>query len=359
MPRDNQHPVSHQLRALAEAKQIPISVTIELTYQCNLTCSHCYNFDRSDSSKLPILPNPEEELTRTEILQLIDDLAKAQTLYLTFTGGEPTLHPNIVEFIERGRSHHMSTRLKSNGIIKESLLEPLRDAGLHGVDISLYGTTPSSHDSITNHPGSFNATTKTIKRLRNLGVPVHVNFVVSRHSFHEVADMEQLATSLDVTQTVTLDITTRYDGTDSSQDLRISPEQTRKLYEGPLRSLLPPPDFSPERSVRCGCALASCAVSRLGEVYPCIGAPLPSGNIRKQSFENIWAHSPELNSIRAHTLDDFSSCKPCALRPHCNRSSGNIYVTTGNYTGPEEWACAEAQARKDAWGNLERGESTP
>ena len=345
--------VSNQLRQLAEKMQIPISVTIELTHQCNLTCAHCYNFDRGDRSKLRILKDgAQQELSREEVLNLIDDLAEAQTLYVSFTGGEPTVHPHLLEFIQRARHHKMNVRLKSNGIIPDKLLQRLGSAHLGGVDISLYGATAKSHDAITTRNGSFIDTLRTIRRLRELEVPTHINFVVSRYSVHEVEAMHALASELETSSVITFDITRRYDGTGSSLDLKVGYEQLIELYSGPLRDFLSPPDCSPERSVQCGCALASCAVSRLGEVYPCIGAPIPSGNIREKPFREIWKHSPELNTIRDLKLQDFKACEPCALRPHCNRSSGNVYVTTGDYTGPEKWACMDAQARKDAYEHI-------
>jgi radical SAM protein with 4Fe4S-binding SPASM domain len=342
--------VSNQLRQLAEKMQIPISVTIELTHQCNLTCAHCYNFDRGDRGKLRVLKNEaQQELSREEVLNLIDDLAEAQTLYVSFTGGEPTVHPHLLEFIQRARHHKMNVRLKSNGIIADGLLERLGAADLGGIDISLYGATATSHDAITTRRGSFADTLRTINRLRELEVPTHINFVVSRYSVHEVEAMEALACELGTSSVITFDITRRYDGTGGSLDLKVGSQQLTELYSGPLRDLLSAPDFSQERSVQCGCALASCAVSRLGEVYPCIGAPIPSGNIREKPFSEIWKNSPELNAIRDLKLQDFKACEPCPLRAHCSRSSGNVYVTTGDYTGPEEWACMDAQARKDAY----------
>jgi radical SAM protein with 4Fe4S-binding SPASM domain len=87
-------------------------------------------------------------------------------------------------------------------------------------------------------------------------------------------------------------------------------------------------------------------ISAFGDVYPCIGAPIASGNLRRQSFHEIWSGSPQLNWIRGLRLDDFPTCKSCEHISHCRRSSGTIYNNTGQYTGParvgDDWTCMEA-----------------
>ena len=63
---------------------VPLFTTIELTLKCNLRCVHCYNFDRS-------VPRPKEakgnELNPAEIKKLIDELAEAGGLEISFSGG--------------------------------------------------------------------------------------------------------------------------------------------------------------------------------------------------------------------------------------------------------------------------------
>ncbi|MDP7038507.1 MAG: SPASM domain-containing protein, partial [Myxococcota bacterium] len=107
------------------------------------------------------------------------------------------------------------------------------------------------------------------------------------------------------------------------------------------------PVFSENRLMQCSCAKGKCAISSTGEVYPCIGAPIPSGNIREQSFADIWQRSPVLNRIRNLKHEDFSSCQGCDLRPYCQRSSGAVYANTGDYTAAEPWVCQEAAVLKE------------
>jgi radical SAM protein with 4Fe4S-binding SPASM domain len=90
-----------------------------------------------------------------------------------------------------------------------------------------------------------------------------------------------------------------------------------------------------------------CGITAFGEVYPCIGAPVPSGNLRRNSFHEVWSNSPTLRWIRGLTLQDFPACRSCDHMKHCRRSSGVIYNNTGFYNGPrhfgEDWSCVEAE----------------
>ena len=95
------------LAARAAERLIPLSVTFELSLACNLRCVHCYNFDRD----LPRHPDPErrKELNAEEIHRVLDEVRAEGTLFLAFTGGEPTLHPGIVDFVAQVKQGNLTT----------------------------------------------------------------------------------------------------------------------------------------------------------------------------------------------------------------------------------------------------------
>ncbi len=318
----------------------PLGATIEITLRCNLRCAHCYNFDRE-------VPYPKtraaSELTPPEIVALIDALAEAGTLFLSFTGGEALLHPHLEDFVRHARERRFAVRVKTNGtLLTPPRVSRLQAAGVLGVDVSLYGARPETHDAFTADPGSFERTVAGVRSARDAGMKVRVSVSVMRTNAAEMGEMIDLIESLGVVANLDTHITPRYDGEQGPVGLRVDAETLEQLYRGPLRQLVGAPDCSPDRSVQCSCARSVVAIVSNGDVYPCIGAPLRAGNVREQTFAEIWATSPVFLKIRGLTLDDFSACKPCPDRPYCRRSSGVVYVTTGDYTGPEEWTCMEA-----------------
>ncbi len=342
-----QEPSSHRLFAklvrTADRQNIPLTASIELTQRCNLACVHCYNFDRSRPLSRDSLA---QELQPSEIYDIIDQLAEAGCLFLSFTGGEALMHPHLNDFVVHARSRHFVVKIKTNGAtLTERKVGQLAAAQVAGFDISLYGADASTHDAFTLVDGSFDRTMEGIRHARRSGIPVRVNMCATRHNADQIERMIEMAESRGCGVGVTPFLTARYDGTDSSLDHRVERKQLERIYSGPLRDFLPKPDFDPKRSVQCGCARTNCGISATGDVYPCIGAPIPSGNLRRQSFAEIWKDSPELNRIRRLELEDFRSCVTCPTRPSCMRSSGVVYSNTGNYTGAESFTCMDAEVR--------------
>lgn len=345
--------VSKRLTQLAQQACIPLTVTLEITQRCNLTCFHCYNFDRADSSKLP-----RNELSPKEIHNLIDELAQLGTLFIAFSGGEATIDKNLESYIKQARKHFMRVTVKSNGVAPAGTFARLAKAGAHEFDISLYGASPQTHDAITTKPGSFLKTLAGIQEIHESGAQLRLNFVVPKTSSHEIQLMQELADQYQTGIGFVFNFTDRYDGTSDPRSLSLNKESLKKMYQDHFGGHKITPDFNPNRNMDCACAKTNCGISSTGDVYPCISCPLPSGNIREQSIRQIWETSPEFLRIRQLGVDDFSTCKTCPDKPYCSRSSGNTYTNTQNYTGPDEWACNDAAVRRELYEESQENTST-
>ena len=334
--------VQEKLRDLAWKHCVPLTTTFEITLGCNLRCVHCYNFDRAE----PVPKSRAERyLTSEEITQTVDQLADAGCLYLYFTGGEALLHPDLESFVRCARKRFMRVGLKTNGmLITPSLARDLLAWGVESFEVSLYGTTSVIHDGFTGVAGSFDRTLAGIRALCAAKGPLRLSFCLTRHNVHQAAEMLAMGASMGAGVSVDPQLTARYDGaSDAPLDHRVSRDALREVYAGPLRSLLPAPDRRPERGIQCSCARTVCGIASNGDVYPCMGAPMVAGNLRELPFETIWQKSPQLQRIRGLEIEDFPTCEPCPHRAYCRRSSGTVFVNTGDYCGAEPWTCMEAE----------------
>lgn len=92
--------------------------TILFTRGCNFSCGFCHNPELVNKDKyIPIIPNEE-------ILQFLKrrkDLIEA----ITITGGEPTLHSDLPNFIKQVKDMGYLIKLDSNGTNPEMLKEIL------------------------------------------------------------------------------------------------------------------------------------------------------------------------------------------------------------------------------------------
>jgi MoaA/NifB/PqqE/SkfB family radical SAM enzyme len=117
--------------AMASASH-PILAQIIPIRRCNLACTYCNEFD-SDS---PPVPTPE-------MLRRIDKLGELGTSIITFSGGEPTLHPDLDLLIRRVRQRDAIATLITNGyLLVPDRIKRLNAAGLDYLQISIDNIQP-------------------------------------------------------------------------------------------------------------------------------------------------------------------------------------------------------------------------
>src|SRR6202046_1225513 len=118
----------------------PICLTWELTYACNLACTHCL----SSSGRRD--PN---ELTTEEAKALIDEIAAMQIFYINIGGGEPMMRRDFFELIEHAVEQHVGVKFSTNG----TRVDDAAAARLAGIDyldiqISIDGVDATTSDAI-------------------------------------------------------------------------------------------------------------------------------------------------------------------------------------------------------------------
>jgi radical SAM protein with 4Fe4S-binding SPASM domain len=321
------------------ARAIPLSVHVDLTMRCNERCVHCYRVieDRA-------------ELTTGEVKTLLADLARAGTLYLTFSGGEIFLRPDLFELIAEAKRLRFDVRLKSNALlITDARARRLRELGVRQVDVSIYSVDAAVHDAVTKTPGSLERSLAAIVRLRAAGVGVKVNCPLMRATVGGYRDVRALAERLGVACGIDPMITARNDGDPSTVRLRIG----RADFQGVLRdrTLAPEPLPAEVPAVRpdlddiaCGAGHNACYVSAYGDVMPCVALPLACGNIRRTPFAEIWSASPGMREVRSIRVRDLHTCADCEAAAFCTRCPGQALVEDGDLYGASRAACEHALA---------------
>ncbi len=123
--------VKHTIKAFASTKH-PVLVHIVPMRRCNLACTYCNEYDKTS--------NPVEI---GEMLKRIDKLAEFGSSVITISGGEPMMHPQIYEIIDRIRHHGMIAGLISNGYyFQPEKIKKLNEVGLDYLQISIDNVNP-------------------------------------------------------------------------------------------------------------------------------------------------------------------------------------------------------------------------
>ena len=110
----------------------PLLAQVVVTRRCNLSCGYCNEYD--DFS-------PPVQLEA--LLARVDHLASLNTASITFTGGEPLLHPNLDQLVCAGRRHGMIVTMITNGFrLTRDWIERLNAADMQAMQISIDNLTP-------------------------------------------------------------------------------------------------------------------------------------------------------------------------------------------------------------------------
>jgi radical SAM protein with 4Fe4S-binding SPASM domain len=330
-----------EMSAKALALQIPLSVQFDLTYRCNEKCVHCY-LDHEDHG----------EMTTPEIKKLLAELAQAGVFFLTLSGGEILLRRDLFEILEYARDLRFCVRLKTNAVlIRERQAERMRSLGVHSIQVSIYSHRPEVHDSITKVPGSLRRSVEAIRFLKAQGLKVIIANVLMVQNIGDYPGVRALAAELGVEFTIDPTITPKIDGDRSILNLNVDPNALQQVLHdetlienvaefcGPSK----PADEDDLNSTPCSAGHMACYVSPYGDVYPCVQFPLPSGNVRRTAFLDIWRHSEQLNEVRGITVRDLS-CSQCTHVAGCSRCPGLAYIE-GNMRGPSLQDCEKSFAR--------------
>jgi radical SAM protein with 4Fe4S-binding SPASM domain len=97
-------------------------------------------------------------------------------------------------------------------------------------------------------------------------------------------------------------------------------------------------------SLPCSAGHTACYVSPYGDVYPCVQFPLPTGNVRRQRFVDIWEDSEQMNEVRSIRMRDLHTCSSCGHVSGCTRCPGLAFME-GDMRGPSIQDCEKSFAR--------------
>jgi len=324
-----------EMNEKAMALGIPLSAHIDVTYRCNERCVHCY-LDHDDKG----------EMSTAEIKDILDQLADAGVFFLTFSGGEVFMRRDFLELVEYARRLTFNVKIKTNGVmIHEAEAQRLRELGVEQVQLSVYSHRPEVHDAITKLPGSLKRTIGSIRFLKSQGLKVTMSNVLMTVNRQDQAGTHALAKKLGVDYSLDPTVTPKLDGDESILRLRVRGQNLHEIFNDPELvgdveefCAAPPPDDDVMEGYSCSAGHTACYINPYAEVFPCVQFPLPTGNLRRQKFADIWYRSPQMNEVRSIRVKDLTVCSSCSHAGTCTRCPGLAYME-GSMRGPSSADC--------------------
>ncbi len=326
----------------AAQSKIPLVCHFDLTYQCNLNCVHCY-----------VIREDHPELSASEIRDILDQLVKAGTLYITFSGGEIFAREDFFQIAEYARRLHFALRLMTNGtLIDEHVADRVAALCPDLVSISIYSTTPEIHDGITLVPGSLDRTIGAVKMLRERKVKVRIGDVLMSQNIKDYSKVYELAQSIGASFQGDPRVTPRNNGDLFPLRFQIDEDDLFRVWTDPIFNVQPrneakefysPHSHDDKEDILCGAAHMSYYVSPYGDIYPCVQFPTFCGNLRSEFFEKIWYHSPQMIEVRSTLPSQLPICSKCNLVQYCRTCPGLSHIEEGDFRASSKMACQEAK----------------
>jgi MoaA/NifB/PqqE/SkfB family radical SAM enzyme len=163
------------LRYRLTGRRVPVAVAWLITGRCNLHCVYCrWKQERSAA-----------ELDTAAVKNMIDQMADAGVLLVSFTGGEPLVRKDMGEIIRYVKGRGLVCKLNTNGTLVESRLDELR--GLDLLQISVDGP-PQAHDRLRGS-GTSDLAARAVRLARDAGIRVQLITCLTRDNVARIDEV--------------------------------------------------------------------------------------------------------------------------------------------------------------------------
>lgn len=309
---------------LSSKKQLKF-LYLNISDHSNLGCFHCY--DPSFQSQAQ-----SNELSLGAIENLVDDCKKLELETVCITDADPFFNQTWLEIGRLFRSRGIKIAVSVN---KATITEHIA-LNLKELDALTQINLDETEDLMDFRGGVDYSSCKAptgVALLVKHGIPVNLNAVISKKNIHMVDAFSSFSAKLEIDIKFTLYNGIFNNGAGQMQSLSIEEtaqfiKKAGELYDTnpristSLPPLLVPANMKPTVNPGCGWTHHVGAVLSNGDVTICpfaSGCPeLIAGNIRDQSFDTIWTHSPLLKNLRNNSYTDLKGiCMHCPVSDLC------------------------------------------
>jgi|GEM_PF-1417402 len=301
--------VLNRFRNLATNKAIPLQASLELTYRCNERCTHCY-IDK-------FWDDPSKVLSKDDWFTILDKLRGAGSLYLILMGGEAMLNPYFWDILEYASQIGFHASMITNGLKIQTVevAEQLKRKGLKVATVSLYSMDPNIHDSMTTISGSHKKTLRAIELLRQAGIEVGVNCLLTERNIEGYFEVVDWCIANNIQCKEDTNITAKFNGDKAPTFLRATSDQLINYYRERARrwpNSRPTPQEEQFNDYACNIAKGKCAVNPYGDLLGCIEIRKPLGSLLHHDFETLW-QGLEAKKWRSIKLKDIKGLEGHAV----------------------------------------------
>ena len=172
----------------------PRMIYWEMTRACDLACRHC----RAEA----IAARDPLELSTAEARAMLARIVEFGEPYphVVCTGGDPLKRPDVLDVIVHGTGLGLGMSLAPSATanLTREVIHALRAAGMQSMSLSLDGSTAERHDAFRGVAGCYATTLRAARWVRELGIPLQLNTLVTADTVDDLPALYALAETLGV-----------------------------------------------------------------------------------------------------------------------------------------------------------------
>jgi len=154
----------------------PHRLIVMINSSCNLRCSFC---------DIPDRPYKKKQMSLEEADHVLSQAAALGVEECLITGGEPFLHPQIFDILDRAHRLGLRSIVTTNGTLLSRLLEDIARSPVFGLSVSVDGLK-ETHLALRNTDMDYDAMIEAMAELRRRGKLIYGNFVITNRNVNEL-----------------------------------------------------------------------------------------------------------------------------------------------------------------------------
>lgn len=326
-------------------------LSVELTRQCNFSCKHCFLINPvSGTTRKPELPYDKW-------VEIFEQYAAENGLFITLTGGEPLLRNDFKELWVYLKKRGFLITLFTNGsLIDQEMAEFFAKWTPLEVSITLYGASEETYHKATGRKNSFGKVVNALSLLKEKGIPLEVKGVFSKLNVEDFMQIREI--SLNYCDLFRWDMALMgaypYSG-NKPMDIRLTPEEYAEIeLQDPVRRTemqtifkkWDPSSFigSKERAFTCNVANGSSVhIDAYGSMHPCLPLESEGYDVVNGTLSEGWNSAiPDL--VKNYPFDP-GACQTCEAAEVCGPCVAFAELEGCSPTGPVPYKCRLVKAR--------------
>lgn len=286
---------------------MPVSISVEPTTSCNLSCPEC-------PSGLRQFSRPQGKIDPDLYEDIIEQLKSNLTYLLLYFQGEPMMVPGFFKLVEYARQNNIYTATSTNGhFLDEENARQIVESGLDRLIVSIDGTDQSTYEQyrkggdLEKVKAGVSNLVRWKKELRSSNPFIIIQFLVFKNNEHQIPGIRQMARELQADR-LELKSAQVYDYQNDVELIPSNPKYARYIkgkddlwqLKKPIRN-------------RCSRMWSGAVLTWDGRVVPCCfdkDASHQMGSLEDSGFKEIW-QSRNYKEFREKILKNRSQIDIC------------------------------------------------